>query len=89
MITKIVAGVHCTIFAGNIPTYSLYIDGELMIMRRFLWRFDREYVEEQMEADLAAGCYRINIISDPSDSLQVKTLVVNEKLIDGHSFIIE
>ena len=61
------------------PSYRVYVDGELLTERDFIWSGHDMFVRENIVVNLAAGQHNLNIEQiNGNGTIQVKYITVNQ-----------
>lgn len=74
--------VHCR-YGDELyrPSYRIFVDGDLLAERNFIWAGSRTYIEELLTVNLDHGKHYIKVdkINDPRMLLSVDNVRINEE----------
>ena len=75
---KITADVHAS-WTDSYPSYRVYVDGDLLTERDFIWKGHEILIREHIVVDLAPGQHNLHIEQiTPHGTIRVKNITVND-----------
>lgn len=74
---KITADVYAS-WSDSYPCYRVYVDGDLLTERDFIWKGHEIFIREHIVVDLAAGKHLLYIEQvNPHGTIKVKNITVD------------
>jgi hypothetical protein len=87
-INTITADVYCVKGEGN-PVYRMYVDGDLLTERNWIWPTYEIFIRERMEVDLAPGEHQVELVDCSTDKVfRVKNITINGEPNAGTTFTV-
>jgi hypothetical protein len=70
--------VYCDNTYDKQPYYRLYVDGELLTERAWIWHAYETYIQENMEVDIDSGKHHVQIDNCGSKTIfDLRNLMIN------------
>jgi hypothetical protein len=76
---EITAQIKC-MYSTNNPSYRLFVDGDLIIERAWIWNHENTLIEEMIFVDIGPGKHEIQVISSDnprSTRFRLGTVCIN------------
>ena len=85
-LTRISVDVYCDSTHNGHPIYRVYVDGDLLTERSWIWPAYEVYIRENIEVDIEPGKHRVLIENtNKASNFTFKNLTVNGQLIESAS----
>lgn len=67
-------------WSGNPPAYRLYLDGELLTERNYIWNNPRQIIQERIPANLTEGKHYLTLenLNTSSSTFHIRNFRINE-----------
>ena len=84
----VTADVYCTRSEGS-PVYRIYVDGDLLTERNWIWPAYDTYICERIEVDVEPGEHRLDLVDCSTDTVfYLKNITVNGVANNGPVFTV-
>jgi len=80
--------VYCTRSEGN-PAYRVYVDGDLLTERNWIWPAYEVYIKENIEVEVEAGEHRLEVVDCSNNNVfYLQNITVNGVANNGPVFTV-
>lgn len=87
-LTSITVDVYCTRSEGA-PTYRVFVDGDLLTERSWVWPAYDVYIQEQIEVNVESGAHILEVKECNCDAVfYIQNVTVNGSPNKGTTFFV-
>ena len=87
-LVTVTVDVYCTRNEGD-PVYRVYVDGDLLTERNWIWSTYDTYICEHIEVDVEHGEHRLDVVDCGNNNVfYLKNITVNGAANNGPVFTV-